>query len=103
MRSEVRQQYVRCKPFGRSYLTHHGLMTCPAIICRSSDDAGPHGVEHNVTRDLQQIRLLLNECGFETALKQMADARMTAIESSRVFAEKPLHAARKCFNGQFDD
>ena len=70
------------KPVGRQQcgctrLSRRRLVAAPSPSAGRLHHPGTHRVKHDVARELKQVAVLLNQNGFVSPLKEMADTRMS--------------------------
>ena len=61
----------------------HGLVAAPGPVLGKITNACPHGVEHHVARQLQQVGFALHDDGFESTLKDVTDPAVGAVVRTR--------------------
>ena len=77
-------------------------MAAPNEAFRRGHHAGANGIENDVTKDLPQVALLLNQERIEPSLENVSHALVPAIEPLGVARVEPLHSARQCLLSQLD-
>ena len=60
-----------------------GLVAAPGPVLGQVADPCPHGVEHHVARQLQQVGFALHDDGFESTLKDVTDPAVGAVVRTR--------------------
>jgi len=67
-------------------------MAAPGVYFRGFDHAGPHRIEMDVTDQLQQITVTINQNRFETPLKEMTVSFLPPVDSAGKTKREILHA-----------
>jgi hypothetical protein len=92
---ESAQQAIHGQPRWRAFCPDHGAIGTPRPVLGPRDHPGPHGVEHDIARQLQEVDIFLDEYRFVTPLKNMSDPTMAAIDALRKDAVELAHACGK--------
>ncbi len=91
--AELGQNEVRILG-GKLVLAEKNRVTAPPVVVQRLDgyrEFGANGVEVEVSNQLEQIRLILDQGVLEAILKKVPGAFVTTIEAVRVRAKQALH------------
>ena len=102
--AELRHQPPHVQPRRRSYAAQHGVVAAPRPVLGQVADACPHGVEHHVASQFQQVRLALHDDGLESALKNVTDPVVRAVVPLGIDAVELAHTgAQVAVDGLYND
>src|ERR1051325_2012528 len=100
--SELRKDPMRPEQvWARSEACCRSIAT-PSIVLRASDDAGLHGIQHDVTNDLQQMLISLHQHCLEAPLKQVADTAVSPVVTLGIHTIQLAHPPREVGLERFD-
>lgn len=102
--AELSHQPLNLQPGRLRHATQHRVVAAPRPVLGQVADTCPHGVEHHVARQLQQIRLALHDDRFEPALKHMTIPVVGAVVSLGVRSIELAHSgAQVAVDGLHND
>ena len=100
--SKLPQHPVSGQPRGRSGFSDRRPIATPAPQARMRHHRGPHGIQHHIATELQEMRVLLHQDRGEAPLEEMSDATMASIGGLRIAASELAHPLRKIRLGRLD-
>jgi len=90
---ELPQGPSNVEPFGCYLVAGGRQVIAPRVLFRQGDQPGAHGVENDVSRYREQVRVLLDEAPSESSLKQVTHPGVPPIESLRISSVELPHPA----------
>ena len=77
--SKLTEQPVRLQAHRGWLLSDHRSIAAPRPVASVRDHRGAHWIEHDVSRQFQQVGISFDQDGFETTLQEVAHQPMAAI------------------------
>lgn len=81
----------------------HCSIAAPAPLTWLAAESRSNRVEGDVARDLEEVRVVLDQDGVEASLEEVPAGRMDVVESLRVSAVEALHANREISIPRLDE
>lgn len=78
--SELREQKIRLQPRGRRALSDHGAVAAPGVLAGRFHHVGAYGIQDDVAGEFKEVLVLVDQDGGITALEEMPDLAMAAVE-----------------------
>jgi hypothetical protein len=91
---KLMQQPISGQKFGYCIFASHRSVAGPFKVSRIADQTGSNRIQQDIAAQLQQIRVLVNEYGFEAPLKEMPGGSVYLVEVLRVDSIQLTHTCR---------
>src|SRR5690625_4223373 len=93
--AKLAEQPIRFQPGRRRLSSNHQGIAAPKPVSGFTHHASPYGVEHNISRKLQKIAVLINKHALVSALIKMAYTLIAPIYMLGINTVKLTHASRQ--------
>ena len=97
------QDPVGGEPVGSLDVSSGGVVTAPLPVSGVCNESGSDRVQDDITSDLEEVRISIDDEGFVASLKEVANTLVDKIEPLRVVTVHVAHEIREVAVGRLDE